>query len=990
MRRQAVWTLRWVAVGVLTLTCVLWLPAPAAAQDAAAITGTVKDTTGSVLPGVTVEARSPALIEGVRTAVTDGQGVYRIIELRPGIYGVTFTLPGFSTVQRGGIRLLSGFTATVHVEMSVGGVAETVTVTAEQPLVDTQTVTQRRVLDAEFTESLPVSSVVGRSPAAYTRFLTGVDQDEAGSREPNRDQRRISVRGAPTSDSVEALEGAKYPMLNGGGGGQTTTIYFNAGNIEEVQVDTSGLSIENQHGGMTTNIIPKTGSNTFAAEFLAAYSNDNLQNDNLTDELRAQGLDSVNSTKKLWDYNGSFGGPIMRDRLWLWSSFRYSGNELFAANVFENATPAPAWTYVPDLNRPFVQRNTFESYSARLTWQATQRHKFSAFYDNNTVCFCNRTNANTAIVAPEAATNYLIEPNYLAQLTWKMPATTRVFLEANVLRYHGNTQFMLQPDMDPDIVPAVDRALNIFFRNHNMRTSGNGERVGPQHHETMLYRAAASYVTGSHNVKVGVQFRRGLRVTRQIPIGGGIQVNLRNGVPFRVEQFAFPGDERDHLDADGGVFAGDQWTIRRLTVNFGARWEFLNASVEPISLPAGPFVPAREFEEVSNVPNWDDVSPRFAFAYDLFGNGRTAIKGTLGKYVTGQQLDLAGAANPQLRSIQRAQRNWNDRNGNFVPDCDLNNPLANGECGTLDNLNFGRNNPNATQFDEDLLRGSGKRQSSWEQSIQFEHQLMTGLSVNAGYFRRAFRNFQVTDNLQVTPDDFDPFFIVAPVDPRLPGGGGFPVTGLYDVKPSLRGRVTNFTTRAKNFGKQTQVSNFIDIGTSVRMRGTQIQAGVSTGRTATDRCFVIDSPQQLLYCDVTPPFQATYKFLGAIPLRVWDLQVAAAFVNSPGPEILAEYVAGADEIQGLGRNLASGATGTATVPLIAPGTLFADRVTTLDGRITKQFRIGPTRIQGSLDALNLFNSSDVLRLNDTFGDRWLEPTRIVNGRVFKFTVRVSY
>ncbi len=960
------------------------------AQVTSTITGSARDATGGVLPGVTVEVSSPALIEKVRVVTTDGQGIYRVIDLRPGTYTVVFTLPGFNTFRRDGLDLPAGFTATVNAEMRVGSLEETITVSGAAPLVDTQTVQQRRTLDSEIVESLPATL---RAPAAYVVFLPGVIKPPAI--EPSRDLRRISIHGSRVGDSIEALDGAQYPLLNGGGG-FPAQYYFNAGNIQEITVDTSGLSIENLRGGMVTNIIPKEGANQYHADFVVVHSNEDFVQNNLTSELKAKGLNAVNQFKNVWDYNASWGGALKQDKLWFWNSFRYWGDETYQANVFYNATPAPAWRYTPDLSRQYVQESTFKSASLRLTWQANQKHKFSVFYDRNPVCICDRAdNDEGAVQSPESTDFFHVGPNYLAQVNWTSPMTNRLFLEATVQKNYNQMSSQMQPGFGNDFntIAAYDSAVNVYYRS---TPRFDVISLGPEPHNSETYRAAASYVTGSPTVKFGINVRHGLRYPNYTSNGGSISVETDNFVPSAIVQIASPFNFRDRLNADGGIFAGDQWQIKRLTLNYGARYEFLRASVDAQSMPAGPFVPARSYPQVKDTPNWKDGTVRLAAAYDVFGDGNTAIKGSWGKYVIGEQLALADLANPIARTITTTTRDWNDANRNFNIDCVLTNPQANGECGQIDNLNFGLNDPDATVLDADLYKGSGKRLYQWEQSVQLAHQVTTGIAVNFGYFRRTYHNFRVTENMDVTPAEFQAFSVVAPADPRLPGGGGYTISGLYDVVPAKFGEVTNHTTLEKRFGKRTEVYDGLDLTTTVRWQnGMNVQGGLNMGRTALNTCFAVDSPQARdlkigndLVCDQAPPFQPSVKFLGVVPLPIWGLQVGAAFQSVPGPQITASMRFPRASVIGLGRPLNQSRTGN--VPLLTPGTMYNDRITTVDGRITKEFRLRNSRIQASLDAYNLFNSSAVIAHNNAFGSAWLNPQAIVTGRWLKVTARVVF
>jgi hypothetical protein len=394
------------------------------------------------------------------------------------------------------------------------------------------------------------------------------------------------------------------------------------------------------------------------------------------------------------------------------------------------------------------------------------------------------------------------------------------------------------------------------------------------------------------------------------------------------------------------------------------------------------------------VPNWHDVSPRVGASFDLFGDGQTAVKVTLNRYVSGQGTGgVTSGSHPVTRSVLSVTRNWTDSNLDFNPDCDLANPRANGECLQISNLNFGQNNPNASRYDPVVLEGWGARGYNWETSAAVQRQLTAGVSAQVGYYRRWYGNFNVTDNLLVTPADYDPFCITAPVDPRLPGGGGNQICGYYDVSLAKFGAVEDFITLAtKDFGHRTEVFDGVDFTMNARLpRSTTVSGGVSFGRVATNNCQVIDSPEAQLFCDVTPPFQPNIKVMGSYPLPKWGIQLAATLQNVPGAEITANYVARNAEISPtLGRNLASGANGTRTVALIEPGTMYEQRQTQLDFRATKRFSVGRNRILANLDVFNLLNLAGIDAINNSYGPNWLRPTRIQGTRYVKFSAQFDF
>src|SRR5262249_15547864 len=344
------------------------------------------------------------------------------------------------------------------------------------------------------------------------------------------------------------------------------------------------------------------------------------------------------------------------------------------------------------------------------------------------------------------------------------------------------------------------------------------------------------------------------------------------------------------------IFAQDQWSLRRLTLNYGVRFDWLKGSVPAQHVAATRFVPfERDFPSVDNVPNWKDVNPRFGVAYDLFGNGRTALKSSIGRYVGLTGVNIAVQNNALNTAVNSVTRTWNDANQNYLPDCELTTPTANGECGAINDFNFGRPNPRVTRWAEDALLGWGTRDYLWDFAAEVQHELMQGLSITGGYYRNWSRRFSigaggndafVMDNLAVGPADFDPYCITAPSDPKLPGGGGYQVCGLYDIKPALFGAVENLVTQASNYGKGAHhVNNFVGLGVNTRLQsGVQLGGGLDTGKTVIDRCFVVDSPQALLNCRVVTRWgaQPQLKMYGTYPLPGRSF-VSATLQNLAGP-----------------------------------------------------------------------------------------------------------
>jgi hypothetical protein len=398
------------------------------------------------------------------------------------------------------------------------------------------------------------------------------------------------------------------------------------------------------------------------------------------------------------------------------------------------------------------------------------------------------------------------------------------------------------------------------------------------------------------------------------------------------------------------------------------------------------------------VPNWHDISPRVGVSYDLFGDGKTAVKAVIGRYTAGQTLAIARANNPIETAVSSSSRTWTDANRDFVPDCDLRNQEANGEC-ARGNLAFGQPNVTASRYDQAVLDGLGARGYNWEFSGSVQREIRPGVSVTAAYNRRWYGNFTVTDNLAFKPEDYDPYCITAPVDPRLPDGGGYQICDLWDIDPTLFGQQDNLVTFSSNYGEQRETYDGYDFGFSARLQnGAVLAGGLNGGRAIIDNCFVVDAPSLhytyagsvATFCRTAPPFLDQFKMTAVYPLP-WQLQVSAALQSIPGPMIQASYVATNAEIRpSLGRNLAAGVNGNVTVDLIEPGTQYEERGTNLDVRFSKRMQFGRGRLTASMDIFNILNSSDVLTLNTRYPDPWLRPTSILVGRWLKFGAQVDF
>jgi hypothetical protein len=1031
------------------LSAILLLPAATYAQQAT-ISGVIRDASGGVLPGVSVEATSPVLTEKVRSVITDGTGQYRIVELPPGTYSVTYSLQGFNVVKREGVVLTGALTANIDIELRVGSLEETVTVTGESPIVDVQSARRQQVIDGDVLNTIPTS----RSYNNVLQLVPGVVAGD-GQVQLRPTMLLFTAHGGSTEDGRLTLDGINTGASRGGAG--VSGYIPDMQNAAEVTFTISGNLGEAETGGPQMTVVPRSGGNTFNGSFFISGLNDKMQGDNF-DSTQLSVLAAPAKSLLLRDYQVSVGGPIKQDRMWFFFNHRRIDSADAQPGIFanKNAGDPTKFTYVPDFNQQGRIDQKRRIFSLRLTAQLSPKNKLMLFWDeqpqcsgaawpgsNDDGCMSNKdgwiyggSQVNGFFGAgpnsPETG-DYGDTHQKVQQVKYTAPATNKLLLEAGFGTYISQWGYQERPgNLTKSLVRMQEQSAQIFDRNGNkvaaacegcLTVAGNLKYRSSNWPTGYIFahtwNGSASYVTGAHNMKLGYQgafHRDDDNLFPTISNDYLMQLTVNNGIPnaFTIQSGAFTRKVRTQYYA---FFGQDTWTKDRLTLQGAVRFDRAWSSFpEQIIGPSVTIPTAIVLEAQKGITGYNDISPRIGAAYDLFGNGKTSVKANVGRYLhpasnQGRYIN----ANPSERVETLTSRPWTDNDSDFIPDCNIldgraQSPATTGSidtCGAFQNANFGRARPSTT-LDPSILGGWGARPYDWQMGVSVQQEVMPRVSVEVGYYRRWWPIFgaaDVTDNILVSASDYSQFSVVAPSDPKLPNGGGYMVPGIYNITATAATRgQENVQSAATSFGEYKRYWDGFDITAQARLRnGLTLQGGTSSGRLAEDICDVRSQVPELTsgtlasptnpYCRQVEPLLTTFKGLFSYLIPRIDVQFAGTFSSRPGVSLTANQVYTSAQIANpafstLGRPLAQVAT--VTVNLVEPQTEFGDRIDQLDLRISKILRFGITRTSLNLDIVNALNSNDNLGYSTTFSPTWPTPTSVIAARLFRVSAQVDF
>ncbi len=1022
------------------------LALPTAARAQSSIAGVVKDASGAVLPGVTIEAASDALIEKTRSVVSDGQGQYKIVDLRPGVYVVSFTLAGFQTFKREGLELPSAFTATVNADMKVGALEESVTVSGQSPVVDVQSNTRAQVLSREVLDSVPNAHTI-QSVGQLVVGVTLTAPDVGGSQAMQ--QTYFTVHGSGAAQTAVLIDGMIINGLQGDGAIQS---YLNDAGSQEMVYQTGGGSVDSTAGGVRINLIPKEGGNTLHGSLFAGLERSGAfpgQSNNLSDFLAATGVKTLDKIGLYRDIDGTLGGPIAKDKVWFFTSVR-----LFTVNKpISNTFRIPAGqTYANCLSgasacEQGVDNQKINSVLGRATWQVSPRNKLSFYADK---LWKTRGSAMAAGDDPDTSSVVWTSPLYLTTTAkWTSAVSNKLLIEGGWSSNNERYENLNQPGLGQSwgtaawLAGAPYRDIGFATTSHaiSVATGGGEYQKSPDRYNL---QGSASYVTGSHNIKVGVQDSWG-RDGNTLRQNADLVQIYQNGAPFQVvlEGTANPRTYwTEHLNANLGLYAQDQWTLKRLTLNYGLRYEYVSEQVDGQPAQIGRFANIPAFGDIK-MPAWKNWSPRASAIYDLTGDGKTAARFGYNRFQSAATTTFASLYDP-ANALQVVQTGvpWSDKNQDNIAQ---GNPGCSFATDATCEINFATVPTNFGVLALSSPDPGVTRPYSDAFNVGVTREVLQGVSLSFDWYRGYGRNLLERTNIlrpgtyngdgTVTNASYRPVTVFSPID-------GHAITMYDTVSVAATKAVQNVD------GNDTDLKQRYDgfeVNFSARLpKGGRFFGGTATDRTIANTCSsAATNPNLLNYCDQEQsgiPWRTQLKLVATYEVW-WGVRVSGALQSLPG------YLLGTPALQaggagnpnlttvsGLGtaftvaptsryavcpgNSAAQGCvvnatiipgmnTGSLSVPLIAPGTEQTPRLKQLDLAVSKRVSLGRLRLEPKLDVFNLLNSSDYFSvLSTTFTPTsvagasslrpggvptsYLAPQSLLQGRLARIGVNVSW
>jgi len=753
-------------------------------------------------------------------------------------------------------------------------------------------------------------------------------------------QPTLQVHGSSNNDNVFMVDGVQIQHI--GFGGNQTGFYFNDGLMEEISYQTSSLPAEAPVGGVQINMIPHDGGNVFHGGLFSTGASSGMQSDNLSSDLVGLGFTKQNRVKSVYDVNATLGGPIMKDRLWFFTTFRRWSANNYLGNTF-TSTGAQA-----------VDDQHLTDATIRLTYQATHSNKFSFHYDRSIKWRGHRPNnwLNANINDPISDVVQTTQLNYIGEIKWSSPISNKLLAEASLFTLPVNYTLGFEPDAAPGYA-TFDQIRSVI--------SGVSPRMDTDSARMFTYSGNVSYVTGSHSLKVGTQVRTGWSQELFTMRGDLLQIT-NNGVPNSVRLVNTPSGHKES-GVNTGIYVQDSWRLARVTLNPGVRYERFVMSIPAQSAPAGTWVPARDFAAQNGIVNWNTVSPRIGASWDVFGDGRTALKAGVSRYDRQEGVTLVQPLNQRNIAFQTCP--WSDANNDLVAQTD---EIAMARCS-------GSLQPSLGNVDPDL-----KRPHQWEYTAMVQRQVGASTSVSLGYYGRRFSDLYTTVNAAVPSSAYSPVTIANPLN-------GSALT-VYNQDPATRGQVRNVLTTIPSLH---QSYNGVEVQVNTRLQRATLFGGLTIGRdygdqdgTSLGSASDLNNPNNLINNYGAIGYDSTYQIRGGFSYRLpADVQFSGSIREATGLPQSRTYVLTTSIVPGLTQV-------TQNVKAAANGDFRYPWQNLVDLRLTKSFPVGQIRVEPTVDLFNIFNNNAVTSANTTIGSSLGRPSAIVMGRLLRVGGRITF
>lgn len=956
------------------LAALVWLgAAPAFAQGGGAsstgsISGDVKDAQGGVLPGVTVTATSPAQI-GALVAVTNESGIYRFPSVPPGEYRLAFELPGFQNVVREGVRITLGFNAQVNVQLGVATLQETVTVSGESPVIDTSATRVQTNYDQQQLASIPNARDMW-SLLATTPSVTLNRVDVGGA-----------TMGTQTTYFAYGYSGQNRPLVEGINTTEGTAaagFYLDYGSFEEVFIGAAGNSAEMPNPGVLTQFVGKSGGNNLSLNLYYDFETEDLQSRNLTDEQIAPNTAIREDGNRLSSYrnlNLGVGGPIIHDKFWGFFGYLNQSNSVAAP---------PTGSFLD--GTPFDTK--LVNYTGKGTYQLNQANKVIGYLQHGTKQQPNRTDINTGgapVHVTFNSTTLQDSPSWVYKGEWNGTIGQNMFAEARAGQFGYN-------------FGLVSNTTDTRYESLSSNQVIGGGRDWLSKRRRNQYTGALSFFKdnfagGSHNFKIGGEM---LDESGNIIWNQGYADNVIHFVrgDLTGPLSATTADSvrlYNNADSKNGlvttsVFITDTWSINRLTLNLGARFDRYRAWLPAQSLPAGRFTSAFDYAEVPEVIAFNHLVPRVGATYDLTGDGKTVLKANWGRFAFNPGVNLADAVNPNT-STQYEVWTWNDLNGDRIFQ-------DNERAGAAPTQKFGGA---ANTFIDPNLENS----FTDEASFFVERAVLQDLGVRVGYVWKKDNNGwqQMNDarphsafNVPVTVVDPGP-------DGSLATTADNGTLNLFNIDDTTRGSnnvVRNVAgyegdyktfeiSANKRYGQRWSMNASFSHTWTHEFHNTYFGNRFASVVQQSSLFGVYpNNPNEFLEHDFT---NWNAKFSGTIDAG-WDLRVTPVLKVQSGVPY-GRYVS----IPGCSATVTASCLNYGTqLVLVEPiGTRRQDAVAVFDFRVEKQVRFNDHARAGLFfDLFNTFNSNTAVNTTWLSGNRFERASTVLGPRIAKFGVKFDW